>query len=112
MTENLADPTRAYIDELAGLVLIEFGASYCAHCQQSRPWIDALVQANPELTYFRMEDGKGRRLGRSFGVKLWPTLIFLRDGKEIRREVRPQNQKSIQLALEKLTAEDNRVDRI
>jgi thioredoxin 1 len=112
MTENLADPTRADIDALAGLVLIEFGASYCGYCQQSRPWIDALVKANPELRYFRIEDGKGRRLGRSFGVKLWPTLIFLRDGKEIAREVRPQSQKSIQLALEIMTAGASKMDRI
>jgi thioredoxin 1 len=97
------DPTRADIDQLSGLALIEFGAAHCGYCQRSRAWVDALIQANPQLTYFRIEDGKGRRLGRSFGVKLWPTLIFLRDGKEITREVRPESQDSIQQALKKLT---------
>jgi hypothetical protein len=33
--------------------------------------------------------GDRRPLGRSFKVKLWPTLIFLRDGVEIARVVRP-----------------------
>ena len=99
----LADPTRADIDQLAGLALIEFGDAHYGYCQRSRPWVDALIQANPQLTYFRIEDGKGRRLGRSFGVKLWPTLIFLRDGKEITREVRPDNQDCIQQALKSLT---------
>lgn len=105
MTENLANPSRADIDQLIGPALIEFGASYCGYCQQRRPWIDALLKANPELTYFRIEDGKGNRLGRSFGVKIWPTLIFLRDGKEITREVRPDSQASIQHALDKITAQ-------
>ena len=30
-------------------------------------------------------DASGRPLGRSFKVKLWPTLVFLRDGREIER---------------------------
>ena len=103
MIENLPDPTRAEIDQLAGPALIEFGASYCGYCQQRRPWIDALIKANPHIRYFRVEDGKGRRLGRSFGVKLWPTLIFLRDGEEIAREVRPDSQEAIERALQQIT---------
>lgn len=103
MIENPTNLSRTDIDQLTGPALIEFGATYCGYCQQRRPWIDALINANPGLTYFRIEDGKGRRLGRSFGVKLWPTLIFLKDGKEITREVRPENQASIQRALERIT---------
>lgn len=103
MIENLPDPTRAEIDQLAGPALIEFGASYCGYCQHRRPWIDALIKANPQIRYFRVEDGKGRRLGRSFGVKLWPTLIFLRDGEEIAREVRPDSQEAIERALQQIT---------
>lgn len=36
--------------------------------------------------------GKGRPLGRSFAVKLWPTVILLRDGQEIARAVRPHER--------------------
>ncbi|MCB5207054.1 thioredoxin family protein [Methylovorus mays] len=103
MPEQHADPTRSDIDQLAGPVLIEFGSTYCSYCQHSRPWVDALVKAHPQLSYFRIEDGKGRRLGRTFGVKLWPTLIFLRDGKEITREVRPDSEGIILRALKSIT---------
>ncbi|SET28005.1 thioredoxin 1 [Nitrosospira multiformis] len=54
------------------------------------------------MRHIRIEDGKGRRLGRSFGVKLWPTLIFLKDGKEMARLVRPENSDLIQRALENI----------
>jgi thioredoxin 1 len=37
------------------------------------------------VRHVKVEDGSGRRLGRSFGVKLWPTLVFLRDGREVAR---------------------------
>lgn len=39
----------------------------------------------------KIEDGKGRPLGRTFRVRLWPTLIFLNSGKEVARLVRPMN---------------------
>jgi len=50
----------------------------------------------------KVEDGKGRRLGRTFGVKLWPTLIFLKDGEEIARVVRPEDSSDIEDALLKI----------
>jgi thioredoxin 1 len=37
----------------------------------------------------KVEDGKGKPLGRSFRVELWPTFVFLRDGQMIRQAVRP-----------------------
>jgi thioredoxin 1 len=36
-----------------------------------------------------VEDGKGKPLGRSFQVKLWPTLVFMRDGKVVQQTARP-----------------------
>ncbi|HUL80128.1 MAG TPA: thioredoxin, partial [Vicinamibacteria bacterium] len=35
------------------------------------------------------EDGPGRPLGRSFQVRLWPNLVFLRDGRVVRQLARP-----------------------
>ena len=53
----------------------------------------------PQVRHIRIEDGSGRALGRSYGVKLWPTLIFLRNGREVTRRVRPVDVDSIQTAL-------------
>lgn len=85
----MAEPTRAEVDALSGTTLLEFGASWCPICQAARPWIDDFVRAAPQLRHLRVEDGKGRPLGRSFRVKLWPTLIVMRDGQEVGRTVRP-----------------------
>jgi thioredoxin 1 len=43
------------------------------------------------VRHVKIEDASGKRLGRSFKVKLWPTLISLVDGREVARVVRPRS---------------------
>ena len=82
-------PDRADVDAIPGAVVVEFGTDWCGHCQRARPLVQAAFEAHPAVRHVKVEDGRGRRLGRSFGVKLWPTLVFLRDGEEVARVVRP-----------------------
>jgi thioredoxin 1 len=82
-------PERAEIDALPGLALLEFGVDWCPHCQGAQPAIEDALRDRAELPHIKIEDGPGRRLGRSFRVKQWPTLILLRDGQELGRVVRP-----------------------
>lgn len=82
-------PDRATVDAMTGAVVLEFGTDWCGHCQAAQPGIKAAMADYPDLRHVKVEDGRGRRLGRSFGVKLWPTLVFLRDGVEVARLVRP-----------------------
>src|SRR3954471_19785570 len=65
---HTTEPTRQAVDSLDGLTLLEFGASWCPHCQAAQPLIAALVKAHPGLRHLRIEDGSGRPLGRSFRV--------------------------------------------
>ena len=55
--------------------------------------------SHPDVHHLKVEDGSGFPLGRSFGVKLWPTLVFLRDGREVTRLVRPTKLDQIRQAL-------------
>lgn len=87
------------INQLRGPVVIDFGTDWCEHCQAAQPLVDAALGNFPQLAYLKFEDGKGRVQGRVFKVKLWPTLIFMRDGTEITRLVRPQSVADIDQAL-------------
>lgn len=92
MTDYLspeAAPTRQEIDHTPGLVLLEFGTGWCGFCRAAQPAIAALLRAHPQVRHVKVEDGSGRKLGRSFGVKLWPNLVFLRDGAVVRQLARP-----------------------
>ena len=96
--------TRDALDAQRGLTVVEFGADWCAHCQAAQPAVESVLAA-AAVNHIKVEDGKGRPLGRSYHVKLWPTLIFLKDGQEVARVVRPTEAAPLQAALRQLTGQ-------
>jgi thioredoxin 1 len=98
------EPTREEIDQLDGPTVIEFGSPGCGHCRMAQPLIASALGGHPGVRHLKIADGKGRRLGRSFTVKLWPTLVFLRNGQEVARLVRPGDAGAIRTALARINA--------
>lgn len=94
-----AQPTRSDVDALRGAVVVDFGTNWCGHCRAAQPLVDASLARHTAVQHLKVEDGPGRALGRSFRVKLWPTLVFLRDGQEQARLVRPTDAAAIEQAL-------------
>jgi thioredoxin 1 len=95
-------PTREEINATRGPILLEFGTGWCGYCQAAAPHIVEALGQFPTVQHIKVEDGPGRSLGRSFHVKLWPTAIFLKDGVEITRAVRPESASEIRLCLEQI----------
>ena len=96
------EPTRSQLGVLAGPALIEFGNAWCGHCQRAQPLIVDAMVGHAEVRHFKIADGPGCPLGRSFKVKLWPTLIFRDAGAEVARLVRPTKSNEITQALLKM----------
>jgi thioredoxin 1 len=92
-------PTRAEVDAFPGVTILQFGTNWCGFCNAAEPHIvqaiEPLKASHPNLRHLKVEDGPGRPLGRSFRVKLWPTVIFMKDGVEVARVVRPGSAQAV-----------------
>lgn len=96
-------PERAEVTGYPGPVVLEFGTDWCGFCRGAQPLVERALADYPGVRHLKVEDGPGRVLGRSFRVKLWPTLVFLRDGVELARVVRPTSAGSLAAALDRIT---------
>lgn len=107
MTRTYAEValTREEIDGLDGPVLLEFGTAWCGYCRAAQPLIEQALAGHPGVRHIKVEDGKGRALGRSFSVRLWPTLVFLLSGDVRAKLVRPDSAQAIERALAELDAQ-------
>jgi thioredoxin 1 len=103
------EPARQEIDRIPGPVLLEFGTGWCGYCRAIQLPLEAMLASFPQVRHIKVEDGKGRPLGRSFRVKLWPNLVFLRDGQVVMQLARPQPEE-IRQGLESITKHPDRDD--
>lgn len=101
---DITQPERGAVDALPGIVALDFGTNWCGYCQAAAADIDSAVGAVPAARHLKVEDGPGRLLGRSFKVKLWPTVVVLKDGQEVARVVRPASADDVAQALKQAGA--------
>ena len=98
-------PAREDVDRWTGAAVLEFGTDWCGICRAAQPLIAEGFADFADVRHVKIEDGPGRPLGRSYRVKLWPTLIFLRDGREVARAVRPQDAQEVRDGLRAATTD-------
>ena len=95
--------TREQVDALPGATVVQFGTDWCGYCRAAQGVIDGVLDEPDGPRRILVEDGKGRPLGRSYRVKLWPTLVFLADGTEVARVVRPWRSEDVADAMKLLS---------
>lgn len=96
---DASQPERTAIDATPGVVALDFGTNWCGYCRAAEPLIDGALADRPAVRHIKVEDGPGRPLGRSFRIKLWPSVVVLKDGQEVARVVRPTSVEAVRDAL-------------
>ncbi|GAB3436391.1 thioredoxin family protein [Massilia solisilvae] len=96
-----AQPERSAIDAMPGPIALDFGTNWCGYCRAAEPLIESALADHPGIEHIKVEDGPGRPLGRSFRIKLWPTVVVLKNGQEVARVTRPADADEVRAALAK-----------
>jgi thioredoxin 1 len=76
-----------HLNEFAstGCVILDFYADWCNPCKRMSPLIDMAAANLPQFTFIKINRDFFMDLAKAFNITSIPTLIFLRDGKEIGR---------------------------
>ena len=76
LTEQNFEPT---IIE-GGIVLVDFWAEWCGPCRQFGPIFEAASEANPDVTFGKVDTEAEQELAGAAGITSIPTLMVFRDG--------------------------------
>lgn len=75
MTKDTHDTTVA-----DGIVLIDFWAAWCGPCRQFAPVYEKVSEANPDVTFAKVDTEAEPELAGRYGITSIPTLVAYRDG--------------------------------
>lgn len=84
-----------------GYVLV-FSAKWCGPCREYAPTVQKLRTKGYDIRVVDTDTPEGRRLANAYSVDSLPTTVFVRHGREVRREHGPLTEGYILTTLKAL----------
>lgn len=88
-----------------GVSFIDFWAPWCGPCVRMSPTIEYLANDNPNLVVAKVNVDDNPETSKSFHVRNIPTMVFLKEGKEVKRLVGYQSIQDMQKVIDELMDE-------
>ena len=83
-------------------VLVDFYAVWCPPCRSLAPLLERFAEQNAaQLKVVKLDTDEDEELAQQYGVMKIPTLVYFKNGQEVRRAINPQSR----AALEALVAD-------
>ncbi len=102
MTTSLTSPAavREAIGSTEGVLIVDFTAAWCGPCKQIWPILDDMAAAHADVTVLAVDVDQHPSLAAEYQVLSMPTILFVRDGRPVRRVVgaRPRGYLEAELA--------------
>lgn len=68
------------------LILIEFFATWCVHCQRMRPVVHAFKEEMKNVEVIEVDIDKNESLASYYNVENTPTFILMKHGEQLWRQ--------------------------
>lgn len=62
-----------------GIVLVDWWAPWCGPCRSFAPNFEAVAEANPDITFAKINTDEEQELSAAFQIRSIPTLMVFRD---------------------------------
>jgi thioredoxin 1 len=78
------------------LVLVDFFATWCGPCRMQSPILERVYdELKGKVEIYKIDVDECEKTAKNFGVMSIPTLVLLKDGKEVARNVGLLNQDAL-----------------
>ena len=76
-------------------VLIDFYADWCGPCKVLSPIVEEFASENPDIKVVKVNVDEAQNLAINYEVMSIPTLVVIKDGKEVNRTIGVVNKSEI-----------------
>lgn len=78
-----------------GVVLVDFWASWCAPCKIIAPTLNEIADSQNDFLVTKVNVDHNQQLAQRFKIRSIPTMVVLKDGKEVKRIAGVKTKRSI-----------------